>query len=106
MKYNLPTQPLPAELVETFKILREQYTKVDSPTWLCFVILDLRNLKKISEQQAREATDFVNMAIEHHTSLTGFVAMTTPDYRISILDSTEECRQLRIDWLDQLLKEK
>ena len=99
MKKYLPTKLLPAHLVPAFREVRVAYIEGGgSISWLCSSIAKtFYNRPK----EARECDEFVKQALKEHTFLISYARAVDPNL---FLDSGEARRQLRIDWLNQLLE--
>jgi len=107
MTYTLPTLPLPDNLVDAFRAMQEHYLWVEDSLWLCMTARDLQAQQVISPIEYERAIVFIELALGKHASLTEFCGYEAPDcVKSSDPLATSGRRQLRIDWLNQLLKDK
>jgi len=93
---HLPPQKLPAHLVPAFRKLRVAF--IEDGEWICNTI---RSTLWQNPAERSECEKFIRIALEGHCFLTRYVEERNPDL---VLSSVKARKQLRIDWLNQLLE--
>jgi len=103
-KPKFPELALPSHLKPALRMVEEVFLQQDMQ-WLCLAVDTARRKGKITEQEGQELDPYIKKALGC-SFLTSWYIKEGGKSHLWLDNLTyEDCRNLRIDWLDHLLKD-